>query len=266
VPNPRTTDLAARQSLSLGTDRESIAHQFYLGGELEPPGRNILTGLPAYESPNTTTEFNIEKGIQLLEESGWVMDGDVRAKDGVELEFTYYTSINSVRQKTQAVVKSSWEQMGIGVQLGQVDSAVFFASSPGNDQTYGHNYRDIQMYTSGPVSPFPLTHMADYYAGPDNTNIAQGFNDWAGTNNQRYVNLEYDAMYEEVRSATNAERAVELFIAMNDLVINDVVVICEVSRASDKFAISNELVLENIAASAWEALYWNIANWTAANQ
>jgi peptide/nickel transport system substrate-binding protein len=108
--------------------------------------------------------------------------------------------------------------------------------------------------------------MADYYAGPDNTNVAQASNDWAGTNNQRYINPEYDAMYEEVRDATDPERAAELFIAMNDLVINDVVVIPQVSRAADKYAVSNQLVKENVAASGWEALYWNIANWTAAEQ
>jgi peptide/nickel transport system substrate-binding protein len=266
TPNPRTTDLAVRQALALGVDRESIANQLYLGGDLEPPGRNFLTGFPQYESPNTTTEFNIEAGIALLEENGWVMDGDVRAKDGVELKFTYYTSINSVRQKTQQIVKAAWEQMGIQVQLGQVDSGVFFASAPGNDQTYNHNYRDIQMYTSTIESPYPLTWMQSQYAGPDNSNVAQKSNDWSGQNNQRWVNAEYDAMYEELLGATDPERATELFIMMNDIVINEVVLIPQVARAAQKYAVSNELVPENIGASAWESLYWNIANWTAVTQ
>ncbi len=266
VPNPRVGDLAVRQALALGVDRDSIANQFYQGGDLEPPGRNILTGLAAYESPNTTTEFNVEAGNQLLDEAGWVLDGSVRAKDGVELSVTYYTSINAVRQKTQQVVKQAWEQMGVKVQLGQVDSGVFFASAPGNDQTYGHNYRDIQMYTSGPVSPFPLTHMQDYYSGTNNSNISQKSNDWSGVNNQRWVNAEFDALYEEVQAATDAERAAELFIQMNDLVINEVVVIPEVSRAAEKYAVTNELVSDNIAGSGWEPLYWNIANWTAVSQ
>jgi peptide/nickel transport system substrate-binding protein len=266
VPNPRTSELAVRQALALGVDRDSIANQFYQGGDLEPPGRNILTGLAAYESPNTTTEFNIERGIEILEEAGWTLDGNVRSKDGVELNVTYYTSINAVRQKTQQVVKQAWEQMGVRVQLGQVDAGVFFASAPGNDQTYGHFYRDIQMYTSGPVSPFPLTHMVDYYSGPNNSNIAQKSNDWSGVNNQRWVSAEFDALYEEVQATTDAERAAELFIQMNDLVINEVVVIPQVSRAAEKYAASNELVPENIAGSGWEPLYWNIANWTAVSQ
>jgi peptide/nickel transport system substrate-binding protein len=267
VPNPRTTDLVVRQALALGVDRETIATQFYdPSGEQEPAGRNAITGLPQFESPNTTTEFNIEKGIQMLEEAGWVMDGDTRAKDGVELQFTYYTSINSVRQKTQQVVKSAWEQMGIGVQLGQVDASVFFASAAGNDQTYTHNYRDIQMYTATNDSADPSLFMQEFYAGPDNSNVAQASNEWTGTNVHRWVNAEYDAMYDEARATIDPERAAELYIAMNDLVISEVVLIPQVSRAAHKYAISNELVPDNIAATFAEPLYYNIANWTAVEQ
>ena len=155
VPNPRLTDKAVREALTLAVDRETVAEQFYMGEPDEPAGRNFLTGLAAYESPNTTWEYNIEMANQVLDEAGWALDGDVRSKDGVELKLTYYTSTNPVRQKTQAVVKAGWEAIGVGVQLGQVDASVFFASAPGNDQTYYKNYRDVQMYTSDPTSPFP---------------------------------------------------------------------------------------------------------------
>jgi peptide/nickel transport system substrate-binding protein len=180
----------------------------------------------------------------------------------VELSLSYYTSINSVRQKTQAVVKAAWEELGIKVQLGQVDAGVFFDSAPGNDQTYGHFYRDVQMYTNGWVSTFPILYMQDWYAGPDNSNVAQKGNDWSGVNNQRYVNPEFDAAYDEVVATTDAERAAELFIQMNDIVVNDRAIIPLVARAAEKYAISNRLVKENVAATATEALYWNIANWT----
>ena len=193
------------------------------------------------------------------------MEGDVRAKDGVELKLTYYTSINAVRQKTQAVNKKNWEDVGFKVQLGQVDSGVFFDSAPGNEQTYGHFYRDIQMYTNGPVSPFPLSYMQDYYSGVD-TNVAQKSNQWSGNNNQRYVNEEYNALYDECAATTDAERAAELFIQMNDIVINNYITVPEVSRSAEKYALSNLLEPANIDGSGWEPLYWNVANWTVAAQ
>ena len=266
APHPFLTDIEVRRALSLATDRETISSQLYQGGDLEPPATNILTGMAAYESPNTSFEFNLEAAAQTLEDAGWVMDGDVRTKDGMELSISYFTSINSVRQKTQQVHKRDWESIGFKVQLGEVDAGVFFDSSPGNEQNYGHFYRDIQMYTNNPVSPFPILYMQDWYAGPDNVNVAQRSNDWSGVNNQRYVNPEYDAVYDELVATTDAERAAELFIQLNDIVINDIAIIPQVARAGELYAISNRLVAENIAATPWEALYWNIANWTAVEQ
>ncbi|MCC6675406.1 MAG: peptide ABC transporter substrate-binding protein [Thermomicrobiales bacterium] len=262
APHPFLTDVKVRQAFSLATDRDSIANQFYLGGEAEPPGRNYLTGLGAMESPNTTWEFDIEKAKAVLEEAGWVLDGKVRKKDGMELSVSYYTTINSVRQKTQQVNKKNWEEAGIKVQLGQVTADVFFSSAPGNDQTFYHNYRDIDMFTDNPTSPIPLGYMLSFYAGPDNSNISQASNQWSGGNSARYVNPEYDALYEQAVASTNFEEVAELCIQMNDILIEEFVLIPAVSRANVKDAASNLLVQENIAANGWETSFWNIANWT----
>lgn len=266
APNPFFSDVKVRQAFSLATDRDSIANQFYLGGDLEPPGRNYLTGLSNMESTNTSWEFDIEKAKTTLDEAGWVLDGNVRKKDGKELSISYYTSINSVRQKTQAVNKKNWESAGIKVQLGQVTADVFFSSAPGNDQTFYHNYRDMDMFTDGPTSPIPLSYMLTYYAGPDNSNISQKANQWTGGNTARYVNPDYDALYEQALASTDAEQVAELCIQMNDIVINDFVLIPVVSRAAEKDAISNLLVADNVGASGWEPTYWNIANWTMVNK
>ncbi len=119
VPHPFLTDKAVRQALSLASDRATIANQFYLGGDQEPPAVNILTGIAALESPNTSWEFNLDKAKQVLDEAGWVMDGDVRKKGDIELKVTYFTSINPVRQQTQAVNKQNWEAVGFKVTLGR---------------------------------------------------------------------------------------------------------------------------------------------------
>ena len=39
------------------------------------------------------------------------------------------------------------------------------------------------------------------------------------------------------------------------------VIIPEVARAAEKYAILNTLNDANVAGSLFEALYWNIANW-----
>ena len=52
-----------------------------------------------------------------------------------------------------------------------------------------------------------------------------------------------------------------LIVKMNDILVNDVAVIPEVNRAADKYAIHNRLRNENVALSALEGDFWNIANW-----
>ena len=261
TPHPFLTDLAVRQALALGADRATMATEFYAGEPGEPPGRNILTGIPKVESPNTTWEFNIEKAKQTLDAAGWVMDGDVRKKDGVELSVSYATTINAVRQKEQAVNKQAWEEIGFKVQLRQVDAGIFFDSSAGNDQNASHFYTDLEMYTNNASSEFPLSYMQSWYAGPDGVNINQRANGWAMMNESRYNNPEYDALYDAAVLEVDAEKAAELFIKMNDIVINDVVVIPLVQRAADKYAIINTLNDANVAVSFYEVNYWNIANW-----
>ncbi|MGH2558355.1 MAG: peptide ABC transporter substrate-binding protein [Thermomicrobiales bacterium] len=257
-PHPFLTDKAVRQALSLAADRDLIAAQFY--GEGEPPAVNIVTGIPAIESPNTAWEFTLERARQVLDEAGWVLDGDVRTKDGVELSITYSTSINAVRQKTQAVNKQNWEAIGVKVQLKQVDAGVFFDSAAGNEQNVNHFYEDVLMYTNGAGSPLPLTYMTWWYS----MSIAQRANGWSQNNESRYSNPEYDALYEAAAVETDPEVVAELYIQMNDHVINEVVIVPLVQRAAEKYAIANSLREENVAGSAWEALYWNVANWTAA--
>src|SRR5215216_1397956 len=140
TPHPFLTDPAVRQAMALAADRDTISTQFYGAGE--PATANFLTGVPAWDSQNTSYTYDLEQAKQILDAAGWVMDGDTRKKDGVELKVTYSTTINPVRQKTQAVIKQGFEEIGIGVSLQQVDSGIFFDGSPGNEQNASHMYVD----------------------------------------------------------------------------------------------------------------------------
>ena len=259
TPHPYFSDKAVRQALNLSADREMISKQFY--SPEEPPTANILTGIAPMESKNTSWAFDVEKGKQILEDAGWKVNGDVREKDGVQLNLVYATTINPVRQKTQAVLKKALEQMGFKVQLQQIDSGIFFDTAPGNEQNFGHMYYDMNMYTNNSTTPIPVAYMIGWYAGPEGENIAQKSNGWNGQNAQRYNNPEFDKVFDEVRKETDFQKAAQLFIQMNDILINDVAVVPLVNRAADKYATANSLVDANVAVSDFEVDYWNIANW-----
>jgi peptide/nickel transport system substrate-binding protein len=258
--NPTMGDKAVRQALNLAAQRDVISQQLY-AGEGEPPTANILTGIAAMTSPNTSWEYNLEEAARILEEAGWVMDGDVRKKGDVELSITYVSSINPVRQKTQAILKQSLEEIGFKVELRQVDAAVFFDGSAGNDQNINHFYNDLQMYTNNATTPIPVAYMLDWYAGPDNENVAQASNSWNGVNYGRFVNADYDTAIDQARLETDIALAAELFIKANDILIEEIAVVPLVNRAADKYAIATTLRDENIGVSDFENNYWNIANW-----
>ena len=260
--NPIMGDKAVRQALNLAAQRDVIANQLYFGEQGEPATANILVGIPSMTSKNTSWEFNVDKAKQILEDAGWTMQGDVRKKGDVELSITYVTSINTVRQKEQAIIKQALEQqLGFRVELRQVDAAVFFDGSPGNEQNINHFYNDLQMYTNNATTPIPTAYMVSWYAGPDGVNIAQKSNQWNGQNNGRFQNAEYDKLFEQVRKETDIEKAAEMFIKLNDIVINEIAVVPLVNRSQDTYAISNTLHDENVAFGPFTYDYWNIQNW-----
>ncbi|HEV2073249.1 MAG TPA: peptide ABC transporter substrate-binding protein [Thermomicrobiales bacterium] len=261
TPHPFLTDDAVREAIATAIDREQIANEFY--GQGQQPATNILYGDPETESENTTREFDPEKAAQLLDEAGWTLNGDVRSKDGVELSAVYATSVNSVRQKTQAVVKSNLEAIGIKVQLEQIDAGIYFDGSAGNEQNINHFYWDMCMYQGVPNSPRPLSFFETWYAGPDGQNVAQAANEWNGQNNQRWQNEEYDAVFEQAQTETDPDAFADLFIQMNDLVINNHVIVPLVVVGSAR-GVSKALRVENIALAPFSYDYWNIANWNLA--
>ncbi len=260
TPNPILSDPAVRQAMAMAIDREMIATKFYdIGSE---PAVNVVNGDPSVFSPNTTWTFDADAAAQVLEDAGWTMgNDDVREKDGMRLELTFCSPISSRRQKAQATIKSNLEKIGFAIPIEQVDSGIFFDASPGNDQSFNKAPWDLMLYVSPQTSTRPMSYMRQWYAGPDGENIAQEANSWGGSNNSRWQNADYDAAFDAARTEMDPQKQIDLFITMNDLVINDVALVPLAIIAGSSIA-AYRLILENIVGSPIGAgLYWNIANW-----
>lgn len=258
TPHPFFSDAKVREAVATAIDRQQISEKFY--GEGTDPIGNIVTGVAETESPNTSWEFNTDKANQILDDAGWTKDGNTRKKDGVELKIVYATSVNQVRQKTQAVVKTNLEAIGFKVELAQIDAGIYFDSAAGNDQNLQHFYWDIDMYQQVPDSPRPLAFMEAWWSGKDGANIAQKSNQWAGQNYTRFQNADYDAAFVQAQTETDAEALAKLFITMNDIVIMNHIIVPLV-RVGTKQGASKKLNADNIAPAAFSYDTWNIANW-----
>lgn len=253
--HPFLTELAVRQALALASDRETIATELY--GTAGVATANVVAAPEKFVSPNTSFEFNIDQAATLLDEAEWVVDGDVRTKNGVEMRVLYQTTTNTLRQKEQEIIKQGWEQLGIATELKAIDSAVFFSSDAGNPDTWSHFYADVEMATLT-TDPFPGRHVQRWSSVNPDEDIAQKSNDWLGRNLNRWRNEEYNELYLQVINELDPDKQAELFIQLNDIVVNEVVTIVLVHRAGVA-GISSRL--KGVTPTPWEQFTYDIANW-----
>ncbi len=256
--HPFFKDKNVREALRLATDQDTIATQLY--GDGGSPTANTLVAPAPFNSPNTSTEYDLDKAAALLDEAGATLDGNIRKMDGKELALVFTTTSSPIRQKTQEIIKQSFEQIGITVEIKAIDAGVYFSSDAGNPDTVSHFYADLTMFTNGPSSPFPLDYMSGFKSDEPETDIAQQSNQWSGNNYNRWINDDFNKLWHEAATELDPAKQAELFIAMNDMVINEVVRIGLVHRAGLS-GFSNRL--KGHTPSSWELAVYDIANWYA---
>jgi peptide/nickel transport system substrate-binding protein len=249
--HPYLTDPAVREALSLLVDRASV-HKFIYGRTGDDTA-NFVNAPDKFVSRNTHYEFNIEKAVKLLDDAGWNPGADgVREKNGVKLHAVYQTSINAPRQKTQEIVKQACQKAGILIEIKSVTASVFFSSDVANLDTYAHFATDLQMYTNN-TGPDPGVFMRQFLT----SEVASKANKFQGRNITRWQSPEYDKLYEQADKELDPIKRVALLIAMNDLVVKNLVVIPVVARPNVS-AVANNM---HVPLSGWDNGTYALADW-----
>jgi len=250
---PTLSDPAVRQALNLLVDRGAVQEQIY--GRQGQTSANFLNAPSRFHSKNNRWEFNIDKATQILDAAGWKRGADgVRAKDGKRLKFLYQTSINAPRQKTQAIVKQAAAKAGIEIEIKSVVASVFFSSDAANPDTYPHFYSDLQMYNTTMTAPDPQPFMRQFCSWE----AAQKANKWQGRNITRFRNEEYDRAYRAAEGEVDPVKRAALFIKMNDILIQNVVVIPVLWRNG---ASGSNLRLRGMDLTGWDGTLWRLPYW-----
>jgi peptide/nickel transport system substrate-binding protein len=252
-PHPILSDLAVRQAIAMAINREAIAASYGRGGAFTT---NILADPSIYASAHNKYDYDPQKASELLEQAGWVdtnQDG-VREKEGMELSLTFQTSIQSLRQKTQEQVKKDLEVIGVALELKQIDSSIFFGPPDNTTDTRRQFYADLEEFAFSNKSPDPTAYLAAWTCDQ----IAQKENDWSLPNWSRYCNPQFDRLFLQSTTELDQSKRTELFVEMNELLIQDVAVIPLVILTAPAIVSKD---LKGYEFTAWDSQIWNIADW-----
>ncbi len=255
-PHPILSDMNVRKALSMAIDRQILVDIGY--GSAGRPTCNLVPAPELFASPNTECLTQDMEGAKaLLEAAGWVdSDGDgIRDKDGKPLKMLYQSSTNPVRQDFQAVIKDWWTELGVDVELKNIDASVFFGGDAGSPDTFQKFYADVEMYANNFDGTDPEPYLAQYKCdkipGPDNQ--------WQGENINRFCDPAYDAMVDELSKTADMAKRGEIAIRLNEMLTKDSYVVVPLVDRGRLSAASN--TLGGAVLNTWDTEMWNVQDW-----
>lgn len=254
-PHPILSDIKVRTALSKAIDRQILVDIGY--GAAGRPTCNLVPAPEMFASDNTgCLAQDLEGAKALLDEAGWVVGADgIREKDGKKLQLLYQTSTNPVRQDFQALIKGWWNEIGVGVELKNIDASVFFGGDAGSPDTFQKFYSDVEMYANNfdgtDPEPYLAQYMCDKIPGPDNQ--------WQGENINRFCDPAYDALVKEMSATAEMGKRSELAKKMNDMLTKDSMVVVPLVDRGRLSAAST--TLGGVVLNTWDTELWNAQDW-----
>lgn len=185
VGNDVTCDLAIRQAMNCGVDRQRMIDHVLNG--YGTCAYSVGDGMP-WSSPDMKVEYDEERAISILEQGGWQLGADgVREKNGVRAAFDLlYSAGDSVRQALASDFADQMSALGIDVTV----------RGASWDDIYPQQYSTPVLWGWGsntPVEMYELTH-------------SRGWGNYAS-----YENAQVDASLEAALRAQTEEESYRLY-------------------------------------------------------
>ena len=151
-----------RLALWYALDRNVIAEKITNGMDI-PADTLFAKTVPYCNIPLEKRLYDLEKAKQLLEESGWTMNGMYRTKNGKPLEVTLNYTLSKAGEKAICeYIQSQCQQIGFKINIEGVERVVAVRTTPGFDvvldYTWGAPY--------DPQSTLSAFHGANSYKLP----------------------------------------------------------------------------------------------------
>jgi peptide/nickel transport system substrate-binding protein len=255
-PHPIFSDINVRKALSMAIDRQALVDVGY--GAAGRPTCNLVPAPANFASDNTgCIAQDMAGAAALLDAAGWVdSDADgIRDKDGKKLSILYQSSTNPVRQDFQALIKGWWNELGVEVELKNIDAGVFFGGDAASPDTFQKFYADVEMYANNFDGTDPEAYLAAYLCNK----APNPENQWQGENINRFCDPAYDALVAELSATADFAKRGEVAKKMNDMLTKDSMAIIPLVDRGRLSAHSN--TLSGVVHSVWDTELWNVENW-----
>jgi len=199
-------DIAVRQALHYALDKDAL-NQAVEGGLFEPAASPLMKVTFAYD-PATEALFSFDKAKaeQILDEAGWVLNGDVREKDGQKLSL-YWPVQERDRDKLQATFcQGAWKDIGVELTIDVME-------------------RGLLRQTLKEDNNYDVTTMWFSYADPDVLRTIFWSKNQDAFNRAKYNNPEVDGWLEQAYQTSDEATRKDLYSKIQMQVLNDVATI-----------------------------------------
>ncbi|PKO16856.1 MAG: hypothetical protein CVU39_06465 [Chloroflexi bacterium HGW-Chloroflexi-10] len=112
-------DSIIRKAFLLGLNRQRIVDRVFNGQAILASGP-ILPGTWAYYDGLQLTDFNQQKAVEMIKNTGFEITGEntsVRAKEGVELRFELLYPDTEEHRQVAELIQQDWEALGAAVEI-----------------------------------------------------------------------------------------------------------------------------------------------------
>src|SRR4029079_3915072 len=204
--HPAMLDINVRKALALATDRFTLVNDL-LDPTVNPVNVTFWDATaPFGDASLKPYPYDPAEAQKLLDAAGWKdTNGDgIRDKDGKELILRYATNQRELRKNYQAVVQQQLKSVGIGVELANYSSDIFWNSyTDGGPQAKGEY--DFAQYSSVGASPDPEASgnwLCSEISSADNPD---------GANWQGYCNPDMDKLLKEQAVTLDRDKRIDLY-------------------------------------------------------
>lgn len=202
--NELLDNVKLRKALAYAIDKKQIIESVLnnQGQDIHTP---ILPGFLGHSDEVQKYDFNPTKSAEILIGLGWELDGDYLKKDDIELKITLTTVDQPENVKTAEIIKQSWNNIGINVELQIVPRTQIQKEKLITREYEALLYGEVIGYDP---DPYPFWHSSQ--------------REHPGVNLTNYANRKADELLEEARKTSDDESRIEKYIEFQNIIAENI--------------------------------------------